>query len=54
MNSYSEECEAGDHDDCNYGWCKCRHHSAVAFALEHPGLKSCREVASEQEEMEYV
>jgi hypothetical protein len=53
-NLISDECEANEHDSCNFLWCVCPHHSAVQFALEHPGLKSLSEIASEQEEMEYV
>lgn len=45
----SDECLYQDHDLCNFAWCKCPHHSAVQFKLEHPQLKSLSELQSETE-----
>lgn len=49
-NLISDECEGGAHDDCNFSWCNCPHHSAVQFKLEHPKLKSLSEIESERTE----
>jgi hypothetical protein len=49
---HSDECDVGDHDFCNFAWCRCSHHSRVQFELEHPQLKSLSEIESEQREME--
>lgn len=46
-NNTSDECLGGAHDDCYFLWCKCLHHSAVQFRVEHPQLKSLSEVQSE-------
>ncbi len=50
----SDECLYQDCDLCHFAWCRCPHHSRVQFELQHPQLKSPREVASEHEEMEYA
>ena len=50
---HTDECLYGDHDLCHALWCKCLCHSAMQFALEHPGLRSSVEVASEQDEEEF-
>ena len=50
----SDECAYGDHDLCHFSWCKCVHHSAGHFAVEHPPLKSLGEAQSEREEMEFA
>lgn len=44
-NMVSDECSDGEHDLCNFAWCNCDHHSTVQFRLEHPPLRSLREVA---------
>jgi|ERR1051326_517118 hypothetical protein len=48
----SDECLYQDHDLCNFAWCRCPHHSRVQFEIEHPQLKSLREVASELDAVE--
>lgn len=54
-NRVSDECIGGAHDDCNFLWCTCLHHSAIQFEVEHPELKSLSEVQSESDaEMELV
>ena len=50
----SDECLYQDHDLCNFSWCRCPHHSAVQFRVEHPRVKSLTECASELEEMEAI
>lgn len=40
----SDECRNGGCEDCNFLWCKCPHHSANQFRVEHPGLRSLSEV----------
>jgi hypothetical protein len=49
-NLVSDECGAGAHDDCAFSWCSCNHHSAVQLRVEHPQLKSLREIQSERDE----
>jgi hypothetical protein len=49
----SFECEGDDHDDCHHPSCECTHHRATVLKTEHEPLKSCAEVASEQDEREF-
>lgn len=51
-NMKSDECADGDHDLCFFSWCTCDHHSAVAFRLEHPAIRSLVECESERDAME--
>lgn len=49
-NKVSEQCEDGECDKCHASWCTCEHHSAVAFRLEHPAIRSLSEIESERQE----
>lgn len=51
-NKKSDECEDAEHDTCFFKWCRCSCHSAVQFKTELAPLLSCREMQSEQEELE--
>lgn len=52
LNTQSDECDYGDHDLCNFGWCKCVCHSAVQFRLEHPQIPLHQPAAIDNEDQE--
>lgn len=48
--SHSDECKGGAHDDCHFRWCKCPHHSAVQFAIEHAQIPLHQPIAVDDDE----
>lgn len=45
----SDECRNAGCEDCNFLWCQCGHHSAVAFQLEHQQLQKLRSQSTIEE-----